>query len=140
MNFAVFALLATVSAGEIQLPTVSWDEKALNAGVNTWTQYGVQGKALDEKNSKAAAVDFAKAFATFETQVGVNYAKFVKPYEKAKLAWMNAMTVDGKCNTVRASQCVFKSYGIEGPAMNPTGCLKAAGCQTNWEKLTPAQQ
>ena len=139
MKFA-FALVASVSAGEIQLPHVSWDDKAINEGVNTWATYGEQAKALDQKNSQAAAKDFARAFATFETQVGVNYAKFVKPYERAKLAWLNAITVEGKCNTEHASQCVFKSYGIEGPAVNPAGCLKAAGCQTNWEKLTPAQQ
>jgi len=140
MKFAVFALVASATAGEIQLPHISWDEKAIKAGVNTWAQYGEQAKQLDQNNTRAAAIDFAKAFATFETQVGVNYAKFVKPYEKAKIAWLNAITVDGKCNTARASNCVFKAYGIEGPAVNPKGCLKAAGCQTNWEKLTPVQQ
>ena len=80
MKFA-FALAAVVSAEQIVLPTISWDDKAINEGVNTWVQYGEQAKALDKKNAQANARDFAKAFATFETQVGVNYAKFVKPYE-----------------------------------------------------------
>lgn len=139
MKFA-FALAAVVSAEQIVLPTISWDNKAIEAGVNTWAQYGKQAEALDKKNAQANARDLAKAFATFETQVGVNYAKFVKPYERAKLRYLNYITVDGKCNTEAASQCVYKAYGLEGPAVNPQGCLKAAGCQTKWDKLTPAQQ
>jgi len=138
MKFATLALAATVSAG--QLPTITWDDKAIQEGVNTWAQYGHQAEQLDKANSQAAAKDFARAFATFETQVGVNYAKFVKPYERAKLQWLNWITVDGKCNTEAASQCVFKAYGMEGPAQNPKACLAAAGCQTNWDKLTPVQQ
>lgn len=137
MKFAL-ALVAVVSAD--QLPTVSWDDKAVKEGANIMHQYGHQAKALDKANAKANAKDLARAFATFETQVGVNYAKFVKPYEKAKVAWLDMITVDGKCNTEAASQCIYKTYGLDGPKQNPQACLKKANCQTNWDKLTPVQK
>jgi len=95
---------------------------------------------MDQRHKLAEAKDLAKAFATFQTQVAVNYAKTVKPYEQAKIAYLDAITVDGNCNQEAASQCVYMEYGLEPKKQSLQQCLAAAKCQTNWDKLTPAQQ
>ena len=138
MKFAVACLIGAASAGSIQLPHISWDEKAMQAGVNTAAEYGVQADNLDQRHKLAEAKDLAQAFATFQTQVAVNYAKTVKPYEQAKVAYLDAITVDGNCNQAAASQCVYLEYGLEPKKQSFQQCLAAAKCQTNWDKLTPA--
>ena len=149
MKFAL-AFAAAAAAEQIRLPNVSWDKDAIEDGLNTINQYGKVQKSLDENAGKQLVRDLGKTAAYWQTANGVYYAKVVKPYANLWVRWLNAITVDGKCNMEKAHLCVYKHWRVDEmlagqkPGLTSKAalksCLKAANCQMNWEKLTPAQQ
>ena len=148
MKFAL-ALAAAVAAEQLNLPNISWDNEAISKGANTMKSYTNVQKRLDEQAGKQLVRDLGKTAAYWQTANGVYYAKTVKPYARLWVRWLNAITVDAKCDMEKAHMCVYKHWGVEealaGKPHTPSKaalktCLKAANCQMNWEKLTPAQQ
>lgn len=119
--FAVLALAtSSVLGGTIQFPSLSWDDAKLQSEAQRWTTYQ-KAHELDVKaDQQKTAVDLAKAFASYQTQVAVNYGKVMYPFAKLKADYFNYITVDGRCNTTAAEACVYQTYGLEGPKMNHT--------------------
>ena len=146
---AAFAAYAAAEMTTLEMPRVSWDKEAVEKGAKTLEGYYKTQERLDVKAAKDIVRNIGKVAAYHETGTAVNFAKNVKPFANLYVKWLDAITVDAKCDTEAASKCVYTFWGVEDALSGKPekhdqsalkDCLKRANCQTNWEKLTPQQQ
>lgn len=146
MKFAVLALLGLVAGKEYKFPTIEWDQSKFDTAKKDWDAWAVRDQASHEQDNRATFTDLAHAYATYQTQVAVNYGRVVKPYEEMYVRYLDAITVNSTCNTEAASKCVYDTYGLHSytgeaaPTQTPAQCFQAAGCHTKWDTLTAAQK
>lgn len=146
---AAFAAFAAAEMTTLEMPTVSWDKQAVEAGAKTMESWYKTQEKMDVAAVKNVVRNLGKVAAYHDTAKAVAYAKNVKPFANLWVQWLNAITVDAKCDVEAAHMCVYKYWGVEEalsgkPVRHDNAemkaCLKKANCQMNWEKLTPAQQ
>ena len=68
---------------------------------------------MDVVAAKNIVRNLGKVAAYHDTAKAVNYAKNVKPFAKLYVKWLDAITVDAKCDQEAASLCVYKYWGVE---------------------------
>jgi hypothetical protein len=74
----------------------------------------------------------------------MTFGKAMKPYVQFEVDFLDAMTVDSKCDSAVATKCL-NTWLLAGAQKSTQTtmetCIKtSAGCTTKWDDMTPVQQ
>ena len=124
MKFAAIALAATVSAGQVAFPTVSWNVDKVNAIKNDVAQFGQRAQAADQADGEASIKSLSHAYASYKVGEYVIFGKYMKPIAEDNVAFFDELSIEGTCNEEVATQCVnafLVGPKCTGPASNHGG-------------------
>ena len=145
MKFAIVALVATATAGQVAFPDVHWNVDKLEAIKSDVKAYGVRQQAAEKADHEADIKSLSHAYASYKVGEYVIFGKYYKPIAEDHVVFFDELTVSGKCNKEIATQCV-NAYILNGEWNAKThdmmkDCVEnKAGCATDYENLPKAEK
>jgi hypothetical protein len=144
MKFATAALIGAVSASNFKLPEVDYDQARINKAIQDFNAWGDSFTKAVENDTQETMKSFIHAYSTYKTEEFANFGQAWKPFAQWQVEFFDALTVDGKCNTAAATECV-NSWILAGATKKDHDttlmtCASSAGCRTNWQDLTQAEK
>ena len=144
MKFAIAALIGAVSASNFKLPEVDYDQASINQAIRDLNQWGDSFTKAVDYDTEQTIKSFIHAYSTYKTEEFANFGQAWKPFAQWQVEFFDALTVDGKCNTAAATECV-NSWILAGATRGSYDttmiqCVSSAGCRTNWQDLTQAEK
>merc|ERR1711990_407155 len=114
MKFAAVAgLVAAASAGQVAIPTVSWNVDKVDAIKADVKAYGIRQQAAQKADNIANIKALSHAYASYKVGEYVLFGKYYKPIAEDHVAFFDELTVSGNCNQEVATQCV-NGYILSG--------------------------
>jgi len=98
MKFAVAALLATVSAGKVAFPSVSWNVDKVDAIGAEVKAYGIQAHNAQKADGQESIKALSHAYASYKVGQYVVFGKYMKPITEDQVALFDELTISGNCN------------------------------------------
>ena len=144
MKFATAALIGAVSASNFKLPEVDYDQASINQAIRDLNEWGDSFTKAVDYDTEQTMKSFIHAYSTYKTEEFANFGQAWKPFAQWQVEFFDALTVDGKCNTAAATECV-NSWILAGATKRGYDttmiqCVSSAGCRTNWQDLTQAEK
>lgn len=141
MKFAVLAFLGLVSAAEIQIPNIEWDQNAVQNATNNFNAWAARDQAAGQVDATKTINDLSMAYSRYKVAEYVSFGKNFKPLAQWDVEMVDSLTITGTCDKSIATECVNSYYMGDTTKAQAEQCLTAkAGCTSKWTALTDAQK
>lgn len=141
MKFVIAALIGAISASQINIPTIQWNEAKINQIGQTIQAADQSVAAKAQADQQASLQDFTKSIARYRVGEYASFGKNMKPFAELDVAMIDNLTVTGVCNRAIATECVNEYYwGRSTRAATETCFEQKAGCTSKWTTMTDVQK
>ena len=141
MKFAVLALLGAVSASEVLIPEIEFDNNRVNQAGHRFESWAKRHEVAAKEDDRKTSHDLVRAIVRHRMQQDVNFGRDWKPLAEMDVEFVDLMTVNGGCNTEVATDCLTAHFLGKLNKPEVKQCIRTqAGCHNNWDELTPQEQ
>lgn len=110
---AVASLIAAASAGQVAVPTITWNVDKVDDIKADIKAYGQRQMAAQKQDNEDNIKSLSHAYASYKVGEYVIWGKYMKPIAEDQVAFFDELTVSGNCNQEVATQCV-NQYILSG--------------------------
>ena len=144
MKSIIGAFVGAASATTYTIPSISWNQTAIDnvvAGLDTYAQQAAKDDQADQLQS---GKDLVNIYAAWEVNNYMTFGNAVSPVVQSEVDFLKAFSVNSTCNETIATQCL-NQWLINGAQSSTQKqmetCIKTnATCTTKWDDMTYQQK